>query len=99
MCKTETAYFRFVDGTEISSIHPNTLFCFYNALFMLYNKNKIKKWRIYRFAYKITQFRNAHFGTDDFVTKEGQNKNLSMDDKLKADISKIVDDAVLSCVH
>lgn len=40
-----------------------------------------------------------HFGADGFGTKERQNKNLSMDDKIKVDISKIVDDAVLSCVH
>lgn len=58
-----------------------------------------KKWIICRFDYKIAQFRNAHFGTGGFGTKEGQNKNLSMDDKLKADISKMVDNVVLSCVH
>ncbi len=40
--------------------------------------------------------RNAHFGTDGFGTQERQNRNFSMDDKLKADISKIVDEAMLS---
>lgn len=99
MYRTKTAYFRLVGKTEMPLIHLNTLFYFHNALFMLHNRNKIKKWRICRFDYKITQFRNAHFGTDGFGTKEGQNKNLSMDDKLKADISKLVDDTVLSCVH
>lgn len=55
--------------------------------------------RIYRFTYRITQFRNAHFGTDGFGTKERENKNFSMNDKLKADIIKIVNNAILSCVH
>lgn len=40
--------------------------------------------------------RNAHFGTDSFGTQERQNRNFSMDDKLKADISKIVDESVSS---
>ncbi|MFV0419103.1 MAG: hypothetical protein ACK5KT_10285 [Dysgonomonas sp.] len=39
---------------------------------------------------------NAHFGTDGFITKERQNKNFTMDDKLKADINKIVDEEVSS---
>ena len=40
--------------------------------------------------------RNAHFGTDGFGTEERQNRNFSMENKLKADISKIVDEAVSS---
>ncbi len=98
MHRTKIAYFCLVGKTEMSLIHLNMLFCFHNALFMLHNRNK-KKWIICRFYYKIAQFRNAHFGTGGFGTKEGQNKNLSMDDKLKADISKMVDNVVLSCVH
>ncbi|MDH6312751.1 hypothetical protein M2137_001526 [Parabacteroides sp. PFB2-10] len=41
--KTKTVYFRLVGKTEMSLIHLNTLFCFHNVLFMLHNKNKIKK--------------------------------------------------------
>lgn len=40
--------------------------------------------------------RNAHFGTDGFGTEERQNRNFSMEDKLKTDISKIVDEAMSS---
>jgi len=48
--------------------------------------------------------RNVHFGTDGFGIEIRQNKmpthnklrNFNMDDKLKADISKIVDEAISS---